>query len=139
MIELSPIQVGWLKESDPLEFWHGSFASAHRNPPLAGVGIAVCARRIHPRSVPAPVHRRAAVCFERAAVVAHAFAGVIDLDAFAQSGRGPVARTSCLASVLPVAGTLARGTDAARVSAADRGQRPAPDQSTLAGTIGAPP
>jgi hypothetical protein len=131
--------VGWLRQSDQLEFRHGSFASAHRDPPLAGVAIAVCTRRVHPRSVPAPVHRRATVCFGRAAVVAPASAGVVDCDAFAQSGRGPVTRTSRLASVLPVARTLARGADAARISAANRGQRPAPDQSTLAGAIGPPP
>jgi len=139
MNDVSPIQVDWLKVCNQLEFRHGYFASAHWNPPLAGVGVAVCARRVHSRSVPAPVHRRAAVCLECAAAMAHAFAAVVDFDAFAQSDRGPVARTSRLASILSVARTLARGADAARVSAAGRGQRLAPDQSTLAGAAGAPP
>lgn len=78
------------------------------------------------------------MCFERAAVVAHAPAAAVDFDAFTQSGRRPVARTGRLASVLPVARTLAWGADAARVSEANRGQRPAPDQPTLAGAVSPP-
>lgn len=139
MKEFSPIQGGWLSVPHQLEFRYGSFASAHRDQPLAGLGLSVYARRLHPRSVPAPVHRRTTVCSERAAVVALAPAAVVDFDPFAQSGRGPVARTSGLATVLPVAQTMARRADVARVSAADRSQRPAPDQSTLAGTIASPP
>lgn len=127
-----------MKGADPLEFRHGSFASARRNQPLAGWRIAGCARRIHLRSVSAPVPRRTAMCSERAAVVASASAAVVDCDACAQSGRGPVVRTSGLGSVLPAASPLARGADAARVPATDRGPWSAPDQSTIAGAIASP-
>lgn len=139
MNELSPIQVGWLKAGAQLEFGHGYCASTDWHQPLAGFGFSVCARRLHSRVVPAPVYRRAAVCVERTTVVAHTSTAVVDFDAFAQSGRGSIARTSRVASVLPVARTWAWHADAARVSATDRGQRPAPDQSTFVGTIAAPP
>jgi len=128
-----PIEVGWSSGLVQVEFRHGSSASAHGNPSPAGVGVAACTRCVHPRPVPAPVHRGAPVCAQCSSAMARASAALVDFDAFAQSGGGPIARTIRLASFLPVAPTLAWGANAARVSAADWRERTAPDQSTFAG------
>ncbi len=118
---------------------HDDDASAHRDQPAAGFDLGACARRVYLRSVPPPVHRRTALRLRCAAVVARAFAASADFDAFAEFGRGSVARTGRLASVLPPAPTLARCPDVARVSAADWGQRAASDQPAFAATIAPSP
>ena len=122
-----------------VEFAHGYSGSAHRHQPLAGLGVGLCARRVHLRSVSPSVQRRAAVRPRGASVVAFASTAVADFDPFVQSGSGPITRTGRLASVLPVAPPLARRADAARVSPADRGERPAPDQSAFIGALAPPP
>ena len=122
-----------------VELTHGYYASAYRNQPLAGVGVAVCARCVHPRPVPAPIHRRASVHPGCAPVVARTSAAAADLDPFSESAGGSVTRAGRLAAFWPVASALARGADAARVSAADRPERAASDQSTFAGAIARSP
>ena len=118
---------------------HDDDASAHRDQPLTGLDLAACARRVHLRSVPAPVYRRTTLRPGCAAVVARAFAVGADFDAFAEFGRGSVARTGRLASVLPAAPTLARCPDVARISAADGRQWAASDQPAFAAAIAPSP